>query len=61
MSYKSSREAFEQAQQIAESSGDSAMEFVAAGLADLVRALASDLRDIEQRLKAVESKVRSIC
>lgn len=60
MSFKTARESFEQAQQIAEAAGDSTLEFLAAGLADLAKSMATELRAVQSRLNDVENKVRSL-
>lgn len=56
MTFKSAQESFEAARQIAEESGDSVLEHIAAGLADLAAAMRKDSR----KLDSVESKINQL-
>lgn len=60
MTIKTAIESFEQAAQVAEEQNDSALEFIALGLADLAKSLRTEINEIKSKIGAVESKVRSL-
>lgn len=60
MSFTKAIKDLETAQQIAESSGDSATEFLAAGIAELARTLHSELAKLDSTIKVVEDKVKNL-
>lgn len=55
MTFKTAQDSFESAQKIAESTGNSAMEHLSAGLIDLTRSLKTDLARIKTMLDSVKS------
>ena len=60
MSFKTATNNFETAQRIAEESGDSFGEHIAAGLAALADAIKADGNAIKSKLSALENKINSL-
>lgn len=60
MTFKTAQDAFEEAQQVAEGNNNAALALIASGLIDLTKAIKAEFRDIEQKVNAVESKVRNL-
>jgi hypothetical protein len=60
MTFKTSRNAFESALQIAEAREDSAMEFLASGLALLAKALQAEAASTARRLSDIEAKINRL-
>jgi len=58
MSFKTAQEHFETAQEVAESTGDTASESIAAGLIDLTKAIKLDIARLKTELASIKSKVK---
>ena len=60
MTLKTARDHFESAQRAANTEGNTALELMAAGMAELAKSLASETRALKDAIETVESKVRSL-
>ncbi len=60
MSFKTAREIFEKTQEAALSSGEEAAEGLAAGLIELTKALASELKRLDDKINSLEREVRRL-
>ena len=58
MTFKTAQESFETALEIAETTGDSAAEHIAAGLIDLTKAVKADLARLKTEVDNVKNKIR---
>lgn len=58
MTFKTAQESFETALQIAEETGDSSGEHIAAGLIDLTKAIKTELARLKADVDTVKNKIR---
>lgn len=58
MSFRKAREIFEKVQEEALNQGDTATEGIAAGFIELAKAMAAELRSLENKINSLEQKVQ---